>query len=106
MVDNTDRRIDVDNDEVTIGRKYYRSGDSEYSVNGQNARLKDIYELFLDTGLGRGGAFGFINALCLAHVALAPGLGDEVLGRGLGLVGDAQGVGAHVGLSLIHIRCV
>ena len=55
MVDNTDRRIDVDNDEVTIGRKYYRSGDSEYSVNGQNVRLKDIYELFLDTGLGRDG---------------------------------------------------
>ena len=55
VVDNTDRRIDVDNDEVTIGRKYYRSGDSEYSVNGQNVRLKDIYELFLDTGLGRDG---------------------------------------------------
>ena len=55
VVDNTDRRIDVDNDEVTIGRKYYRSGDSEYSVNGQNVRLKDIYELFLDTGLGREG---------------------------------------------------
>ena len=55
VVDNTDRRIDVDNDEMTIGRKYYRSGDSEYSVNGQNVRLKDIYELFLDTGLGRDG---------------------------------------------------
>ena len=55
VVDNTDRRIDVANDEVTIGRKYYRSGDSEYSVNGQNVRLKDIYELFLDTGLGRDG---------------------------------------------------
>ena len=55
VVDNTDRRIDVDNDEVTIGRKYYRSGDSEYSVNGQNVRLKDIYELFLDTGMGRDG---------------------------------------------------
>ena len=55
VVDNTDRRIDVDNDEVTIGRKYYSSGDREYSVNGQNVRLKDIYELFLDTGLGRDG---------------------------------------------------
>ncbi len=54
-VDNTDRRIDVDNDEVVIGRKYYRSGESEYSINGQNVRLKDIYELFLDTGLGRDG---------------------------------------------------
>ncbi len=55
VVDNADRRIDVDNDEVTIGRKYYRSGESEYSVNGQNVRLRDIYELFLDTGLGRDG---------------------------------------------------
>lgn len=55
IVDNTDRRIDVDNDEVVIGRKYYRSGESEYSVNGQNVRLRDIYELFLDTGLGRDG---------------------------------------------------
>ena len=54
-VDNSDRRIDVDADEVVIGRKYYRSGESEYSVNGQNVRLKDIYELFLDTGLGRDG---------------------------------------------------
>lgn len=54
-IDNTDRRIDVDSDEVVIGRKYYRSGDSEYSVNGQNVRLKDIYEMFLDTGLGRDG---------------------------------------------------
>lgn len=55
VVDNADRRIDVDNDEVIIGRKYYRSGESEYSVNGQNVRLRDIYELFLDTGLGRDG---------------------------------------------------
>lgn len=54
-VDNTDRRIDVNADEVVIGRKYYRSGESEYSINGQNVRLKDIYELFLDTGLGRDG---------------------------------------------------
>lgn len=54
-VDNADRRIDVNADEVVIGRKYYRSGESEYSINGQNVRLKDIYELFLDTGLGRDG---------------------------------------------------
>lgn len=54
-VDNSDRRIEVDSDEVTIGRRYYRSGESEYSINGQNVRLRDIYELFLDTGLGRDG---------------------------------------------------
>ena len=55
VVDNSDRRIDVEADEVTIGRKYYRSGDSEYSVNGQSVRLRDVYEMLLDTGLGRDG---------------------------------------------------
>lgn len=54
-VENKDRRLEVDNDEVAIGRKYYRSGDSEYSINGQSVRLKDVYELLLDTGLGRDG---------------------------------------------------
>ena len=54
-VSNEDRRIDVDADEVAIGRRYYRSGESEYTINGQSVRLKDIYELFLDTGLGRDG---------------------------------------------------
>ena len=55
VIDNTDRGIDVDADEVVVGRRYYRSGESEYTVNGQNVRLKDIYEMFLDTGLGRDG---------------------------------------------------
>ena len=47
------RDRDVDADEVTIGRKYYRSGDSEYTINGQVCRLRDVYELLLDTGIGR-----------------------------------------------------
>ena len=47
-VDNSDRRIDVDKDEVVIGRKYYRSGESEYSINGQHVRLKDILSLVRD----------------------------------------------------------
>lgn len=55
VMDNTDRRFDVDADEVVIGRKYYRSGESDYSINGQNVRLKDVYQLLLDTGLGRDG---------------------------------------------------
>ena len=55
ILDNTDRRLDVDADEVTIGRKYYRSGESEYSINGQSVRLRDVYEMLLDTGLGRDG---------------------------------------------------
>ncbi|MFV0413426.1 MAG: chromosome segregation protein SMC [Oscillospiraceae bacterium] len=55
ILDNQDRRLDVNADEVTIGRKYYRSGESEYSINGQSVRLKDVYEMLLDTGLGRDG---------------------------------------------------
>ncbi|MDL2327735.1 chromosome segregation protein SMC [Ruminococcaceae bacterium OttesenSCG-928-A11] len=55
ILDNTDHRLDVDAPEVTIGRKYYRSGESEYSINGQSVRLRDVYELLLDTGLGRDG---------------------------------------------------
>ena len=54
-IDNTDHGLDMDADEVTIGRRYYRSGESEYTINGQNVRLKDVYELLLDTGLGRDG---------------------------------------------------
>ena len=54
-IDNADHGLDMDADEVTIGRRYYRSGESEYSINGQSVRLKDIYELLLDTGLGRDG---------------------------------------------------
>ena len=54
-LDNASHTFDVDADEVTIGRKYYRSGDSEYTINGQVCRLKDVYELLLDTGIGRDG---------------------------------------------------
>ena len=54
-LDNTAHIFDVDADEVTIGRKYYRSGESEYTINGQVCRLKDVYELLLDTGIGRDG---------------------------------------------------
>ena len=54
-LDNTGHTLDVDADEVTFGRKYYRSGDSEYTINGQVCRLRDVYELLLDTGIGRDG---------------------------------------------------
>ena len=54
-IDYSDHGLDMDADEVTIGRRYYRSGESEYSINGQNVRLKDVYELLLDTGIGRDG---------------------------------------------------
>ncbi len=54
-IDNTSRSLGVDSDIVTITRKYYRNGDSEYLINNNNVRLKDINELFMDTGLGRDG---------------------------------------------------
>ena len=54
-LDNTDRALNNDNDEVSVTRRYYRSGESEYKINGQPSRLKDIHELFMDTGLGRDG---------------------------------------------------
>ena len=54
-LDNAAHTFDVDADEVTIGRKYYRSGESEYTINGQICRLRDVYELLLDTGIGRDG---------------------------------------------------
>ena len=53
--DNADRTLAVESDEVTITRKYYRSGDSEYLINGAPVRLRDLNELFMDTGLGRDG---------------------------------------------------
>ena len=52
---NDDRTLDIDKDEISVTRKLYRSGESEYMINGANVRLKDISELFMDTGLGRDG---------------------------------------------------
>ena len=54
-LDNSDRALAYDADEVMVTRRYYRSGDGEYYINKQSARLKDINELFMDTGLGREG---------------------------------------------------
>ncbi len=54
-LDNTDRALAYDADEVMVTRRYYRSGDSEYYINKQSARLRDINEMFMDTGLGREG---------------------------------------------------
>ena len=54
-IDNSDRKIDIMANEIAVTRKLYRSGESEYSINGKPCRLKDINELFMDTGLGRDG---------------------------------------------------
>lgn len=54
-IDNHDRRMDIDYLEVTISRRVYRSGESEFYINKSPCRLKDIHELFLDTGVGKEG---------------------------------------------------
>ena len=69
-LDNTDRALSYDADEVMVTRRYYRSGDSEYYINRQSARLRDIHELFMDTGLGREG-----------YSNIGQGRIDEILSR-------------------------
>ena len=53
--DNTDHKLNIDFNEVTVTRRLYRSGESEYLLNGAACRLKDINELFYDTGIGKEG---------------------------------------------------
>lgn len=55
IIDNKDRNLPCDTDEVAISRRYFRSGESEYRINNASVRLKDIHEMFMDTGLGRDG---------------------------------------------------
>ena len=55
IIDNSLGELPHDSSEVKITRKYFRSGDSEYRINDKPSRLKDIYELFLNTGIGREG---------------------------------------------------
>ena len=54
-LDNSDHKLDIEYEEVTVTRRLYRSGESEYLLNGTGCRLKDINELFYDTGIGKEG---------------------------------------------------
>lgn len=54
-LDNSDHKLPVEFNEVTVTRRLYRSGESEYLINGSNCRLKDIQEMFYDTGIGKEG---------------------------------------------------
>lgn len=54
-MDNSDHMLDIDFEEVTVARRVYRSGESEYLINGSPCRLKDVQELFYDTGIGKEG---------------------------------------------------
>jgi len=54
-IDNADGALPIEHSEVMVTRRYYRSGESEYYINGASVRLKDLHEMFMDTGLGRDG---------------------------------------------------
>ena len=54
-LDNQDHQLAIDYDQVTVSRRLYRSGESEYMINGSACRLKDVNELFYDTGIGKEG---------------------------------------------------
>ena len=54
-LDNADHALSIDYEEVTVSRRLYRSGESEYMINGTPCRLKDVNELFYDTGIGKEG---------------------------------------------------
>jgi chromosome segregation protein len=54
-LDNADHALPVDYEEVTVARRVYRSGESEYLINGVACRLKDVAEMFYDTGIGKEG---------------------------------------------------
>ena len=55
VIDNSDRKIPLSYDEIQVSRRLYRSGESEYKLNGSDCRLKDINEVFYDTGIGKEG---------------------------------------------------
>lgn len=71
-IDNCDRALGVDADEVVISRKLYRSGESEYLINGSKSRLRDIQELLMGTGLGRDG-YSIIGQGRVAEIVNARG---------------------------------
>ncbi len=71
-IDNADRALSVDKDEVVITRKLYRTGESEYLINGDKCRLKDIQELLMGTGLGRDG-YSIIGQGRVAEIVNAKG---------------------------------
>ncbi len=82
--DNSDKALQCDYSEVTVSRRLFRSGESEYMLNGQGVRLKDIQELFFDTGIGREGysiiGQGQIDAILNGRPDERRGLFDEAAG--------------------------
>lgn len=55
VIDNSSHEMPLEYDEIAVTRRFHRSGEGEYLINGRSCRLKDIHDLFLDTGVGKGG---------------------------------------------------
>ena len=53
IIENSDRYLDIESDEVKITRRIYKNGDGEYLINNKKARLRDIHNIFMDTGIGK-----------------------------------------------------
>ncbi|MDR3312841.1 MAG: chromosome segregation protein SMC [Oscillospiraceae bacterium] len=84
-LDNTDRCLNnCDADAVSVTRRLYRSGESDYLINGKTCRLKDVHELFMDTGLGRDGytlvGQGRVQELVSSHSAQRRDMLEEAAG--------------------------
>jgi len=83
-LDNSDRSLDVDFDEVSICRRLYRSGESEFYINKSKCRLKDVVNLLLDTGIGKDGysviGQGKVEALLSAKSEERRNIFDEAAG--------------------------
>ena len=78
VLDNTDRTLDIEYDEVAITRRYYRSGESEYFINRSDVRLRDIQELLRDTGLGKTG-YSIIGQGAITEIIAAKSADRRVL---------------------------
>ena len=83
-LDNADHSLPIDYSEVTVSRRLYRSGESEYMINGQQVRLRDVQELFYDTGIGKEGysiiGQGQVEAVLNGKPEERRGLFDEACG--------------------------
>ncbi len=93
-IDNTDRALSIDADEVAITRKLYRAGDREYFINGKPSRLKDVQELLMGTGLGRDGysiiGQGRVSEIVSARATQRREIFEEAAGVSLSLHKKAE----------------
>ncbi len=93
-IDNTDRALSIDADEVAITRKLYRAGEREYFINGKPSRLKDVQELLMGTGLGRDGysiiGQGRVSEIVSARASQRREIFEEAAGVSLSLHRKAE----------------